>query len=151
MLFAGCQPSRSGSAPPTPCSMDPLPDPVPSFFLNNVETTVRIQTFGAPETTEAVSAPKATDEWPRIGATAWSETNKPDCLKRMSRCSFFLFTLLYYVWFQIPRQLSFGHNQIRLSMVHGRSPTHSCGLARGAWRDKLRLRSDGTGSPVVAS
>jgi hypothetical protein len=52
--------------------------------LVDVETTVHVQTVGAYETT---------DEWPRIDATAWSETNKPDCLNRMSKCSFFLFNL----------------------------------------------------------
>jgi hypothetical protein len=50
-----------------------------------VETTVQTQTVSAPETT---------DEWPRIGATAWSKTNKPDCLKRMSNAHS---SLLIYV------------------------------------------------------
>ena len=31
-----------------------------------------------------ISAPEATDLWPRMEATAWSESHKPDCLKRMS-------------------------------------------------------------------
>jgi hypothetical protein len=40
-------------------------------FHDDVETTVRIQTVSTRETT---------DKWPRIGATAWSETNKPDSI-----------------------------------------------------------------------
>jgi hypothetical protein len=50
------------------------------LFLANVESTVRVQTVGAAGTT---------DEWPRIGATARLEENKPDSLKGMSRGSFF--------------------------------------------------------------
>jgi uncharacterized cupin superfamily protein len=37
------------------CSPGSLPDHLPSFFLNNVEMTVRIETVSARETTDEVA------------------------------------------------------------------------------------------------
>ena len=69
-------------------------------FWNSLscDTTVRIQTVSARETT---------DLWPRIDVTASPESNKPGYLKRMSIGSFFLILL----------PVTVGSLQVRLSSI----------------------------------
>jgi hypothetical protein len=43
---------------------------------------------------QTVGARETTGVWPRMGATAWSEDYKPDCLKRMSNAHSFVTNLL---------------------------------------------------------
>lgn len=115
-------------------------DLLPSlFFLGNVETNVRIQTVSAPETT---------DEWPKIGATPWSETNKPDYLKRMSTGSFALVTL--HVISCVPRNSSLC--VVRTQWLFPNTllwPVTDRLLVREAWRDKLRFQVQDGGTEAT--